>query len=88
MTENGLERIEIKILSESRQVMGIQATIRQDTVYIGGALVEDTFDWFAQDKAGNVWYLGEDVKNYKNGQVTDTAGSWLRSCSNSANCWR
>lgn len=76
MTENGLERIEIKVLLETREVMGIPATIRQDTVYIGGELVEDTFDWFAQDKAGNVWYLGEDVKNYENGQLTDTSGSW------------
>ena len=76
MTENGLEHIEIKVLLETREVMGIQATIRQDTVYIDGALVEDTFDWFAQDKAGNVWYLGEDVKNYENGQLTDTSGSW------------
>ncbi|MEO5886199.1 MAG: hypothetical protein ABIQ77_00920 [Anaerolineales bacterium] len=76
MTENGLEHIEIKVLSETREVMGIQATIRQDTVYIGGELVEDTFDWFAQDKTGNVWYLGEDVSNYENGQLTDKAGSW------------
>ena len=76
MTEGGLERVEIKILPETRQVMGIQATIMQDTVYIDGKVVEDTIDWFAQDKAGNVWYLGEQVDNYENGVVKDHAGSW------------
>ena len=41
-----------------------------------GDLVEDTFDWYAQDKAGNVWYFGEDTKEYKNGRVVSTEGSW------------
>jgi len=76
MTEDGLEDIEIKILSETRQVMGITAIVRQDTVYLDGELIEDTFDWFAQDKDGNVWYLGEDVDNYEDGQLKDHAGSW------------
>lgn len=39
-------------------------------------LVEDTFDWYAQDTAGNIWYLGEDTKEYENGEVKTTAGSW------------
>jgi len=38
--------------------------------------VEDTFDWFAQDKYGIVWYVGESVDNYKNGILTGHAGSW------------
>jgi len=39
-------------------------------------IVEDTHDWYAQDEAGNVWYLGEEVDNYENGQVVDHDGSW------------
>lgn len=39
-------------------------------------LVEDTNDIFAQDAAGNVWYLGESVKNIKNGNVVSSSGSW------------
>ncbi len=76
MTEDGLEYIEIKILSETRQVMGITATVVQDTVYADGELVEHTFGWFAQDKDGNVWFLGEAVDNYEDGQLLDHAGSW------------
>jgi hypothetical protein len=48
----------------------------RDTVSLDGELIEDTFDWFAQDKEGNVWYLGEDTKEYENGEVVSTEGSW------------
>jgi hypothetical protein len=74
--EDGLERIEIEVLSETRQVMGIAATVLHDTVYLDGEMIEDTYDWYAQDKQGNVWYLGEDVSNYEDGELVDKAGSW------------
>ncbi len=61
-TEDGLERIEVEILDETREVMGVTTTIVRDTVYLDGELIEDTFDWYAQDKEGNVWYFGEDSK--------------------------
>lgn len=76
MTEDGLERVEIEILSETHEVMGIQATIMHDVVYLDGELIEETFDWFAQDKDGNVWYLGEDVDNYEDGVLQDHDGAW------------
>lgn len=76
ITEEAIERIEVEVLPESRMVMGIRATVVLDRVYLGGQLVEDTYDRYAQDKDGNVWYLGEEVKNYENGQLRDTAGSW------------
>ena len=56
--------------------MGINATVVRDRAYLDGELIEDTFDWFTQDKEGNVWYLGEDVKNYENGVFKDNGGSW------------
>ena len=48
----------------------------RDTVTERGQVVEDTFDWYAQDARGNVWYLGEDTKEYENGKVVSTKGSW------------
>ena len=39
-------------------------------------MAEDTFDWYAQDVAGNVWYFGEDTAEYAKGQVSSTTGSW------------
>ena len=38
--------------------------------------VEVTEDWYAQDACGNVWYLGEETKEYENGKVVSTKGSW------------
>lgn len=75
-TEDGLERVVVEVLPETRQVMGITATVVRDTVTLDGVVVEDTLDWFAQDEDGNVWYLGEEVGNYENGQLVDRTGSW------------
>jgi len=74
--DGGLERIEIEILNDTRVVNGVTAVVLHDTVYVDNVVVEETFDWFAQDKGGNVWYLGEQVDNYENGVFVDHAGSW------------
>lgn len=76
LEDGSTERIEIEILHETRVVNGVTSTILHDSVFVDGVLVEDTFDWFAQDKDGNVWYLGEDVDNYENSVLVDHAGSW------------
>lgn len=75
-TEDGVERIEVKVLDETHEVMGITCVIVQDTVWLDGEMIEDTFDWFAQDKDGNVWYMGEDTHEYENGVAVNSNGSW------------
>lgn len=75
-TDEGLERVEVTVLDETKVVMGVTVTVVRDTVTLGGVLYEDTFDWFAQDQAGNVWYFGEDVDNYENGVLANHDGSW------------
>ena len=75
-TAEGLERIVVEVLEETRDVAGITARVVRDRVFLEGELIEDTFDWYAQDPAGNVWYLGEDSKEIRNGQVLNMAGSW------------
>jgi hypothetical protein len=72
----GGERIEVEVLAETRVVMGITATVVLDTVTEDGQLIEVTYDWYAQDTAGNVWYLGEESVEYQDGQPFSTAGSW------------
>jgi len=67
---------EVVVTPDRKTVMGISAFVIHDTVAVNGELVEDTYDWFTQDNAGNVWYLGEDSKEYDNGAVVSTAGSW------------
>lgn len=75
-TEDGFEHIEVVVLPETRQVWGVECTVVRDTVTLDGVLVEDTYDWYAQDADGNVWYMGEEVENYEDGELVDTAGSW------------
>ena len=70
------ERIEVVVTPDRRDVMGVSAVVVRDTVTIGDELVEDTFDWYAQDAEGNVWYLGEETAEYEDGEVVSTAGSW------------
>jgi len=70
------ERVEVEVLEERKVVAGISATVVRDRVFVAGELVEDTFDWFAQDRAGTVWYLGESVRDYENGRVVSTEGSF------------
>ena len=71
-----VERDTIEVLSEKREVNGIRATVVRDMVTVGDRLVEDTYDWFAQDEEGNVWYVGEEVDNYAGGVVVNHSGSW------------
>ena len=70
------ERIEVVVTDERKTILGISAVVVRDTVTINGELVEDTFDWFAQDRDGAVWYLGEATEEYENGKVISTAGAW------------
>jgi hypothetical protein len=75
-TEDGLERIEVYVTHETRQILGVDCVVVRDTVWVDGELVEDTFDWYAQDRDGNVWYMGEDSKEFEDGEVVSSAGSW------------
>jgi hypothetical protein len=75
-TSKGVERVEIEITGETKQVMGVTALVVRDREWLDGQLKEDTRDWVAQDKDGNVWYFGEAVDNYKDGKVVNHDGSW------------
>lgn len=68
--------IEVAVTDQDKQVMGIDATVVRETESVDGELVEDTFDWYAQDADGNVWYLGEETREYENGEVVSTEGAW------------
>lgn len=70
------ETITVTVLDETREIDGIEAVVVQDIVEEDGELVEDTFDWYAQDEDGNVWYLGELSRNYEDGELSDIDGSW------------
>jgi hypothetical protein len=74
--ENGrTQRITVTVTHRTRKVAGVRARIVHDVVTQGGKLVEETWDWYAQDRAGNIWYLGEDTTEHQDGETT-REGSW------------
>ena len=64
-------KVVVTATSETKRIAnGVTARVVRDTVTEDGELIEDTFDWYAQDDEGNVWYLGEDTAEFENGQLT------------------
>lgn len=68
--------------SLTKTVLGVRTLVVRDTAYEDGLLVEETIDFFTQDRFGNVWYFGEEVINYRydddgNFLGTDHDGAWL-----------
>ena len=76
-TDEGIERTEVHLTKNTKSIMGVKVAEVRDKVYIDGDLAEDTRDWYAQDKEGNVWYFGESSKDFINGKLVSTSGSWV-----------
>jgi hypothetical protein len=66
----------VKVTHKTKQIMGIKATVVLDQVFSEGKPEEKTFDWYAQDNEGNVWYLGENSCNFEHGRCVRDPGSW------------
>ena len=75
-TDEGPETDEVEVLDETRDVNGVTATVVYDVVYLDGEIIEETWDWYAQDDEGNVWYLGEDTCEFEDGKCVKKAGAW------------
>jgi hypothetical protein len=68
----------VVVTHATRTILGVRATAVRDLLYLSGRLEERTADWYAQDRAGNVWYLGEATAELdKRGRVTSREGSWV-----------
>src|SRR5262245_44693265 len=71
------ERNVVVVTDRTKVILGVTTTVVHDQVFsANGDLAEDTLDWYAQDRFGNVWYFGEDTAEYVNGKVSSTSGSW------------
>lgn len=76
-TDGAKLRVVVRVTDEVKRIAnGIDARVVRDTVTESGVLVEDTWDWYAQDRAGNVWYLGERTREYEDGRLVSTEGSF------------
>ncbi len=75
-TDEGIETTRIVVTRETREILGVTCIVVRDTVRLEGEVTEDTVDWFAQDRHGNVWYFGENTAEYEGGLITSIAGAW------------
>src|SRR5262249_22610558 len=67
---------EMAVTNRVKTVLGVKATVVRDTVSQNGTPIERTDDWYAQDKRGNVWYMGEEAFDRKNGRFVRASDSW------------
>jgi hypothetical protein len=74
--DDGNGRDVVRVTHRTKLIQGVETVVVRDRAFVRGRLVEDTFDWYAQDRRGNVWYFGENTKEYEHGRVVSTAGSW------------
>jgi hypothetical protein len=76
-SEGAVQRVVVTVTSRTKRIAnGVRARVVHDAVTEDGKPVEVTDDWYAQDRCGNVWYLGEATKSYENGRVVSTEGSF------------
>ena len=75
-TESGIEHETITVTNRTKSVLEVTTTVVKDVVRVDGKLAELTFDWYAQDRDGNVWYFGEDTAEYEHGELVSREGSW------------
>jgi hypothetical protein len=68
--------VSVSVTHKTKLIAGIRATVVLDQVFVGGKREERTFDWYAQDKHGTVWYLGENSSDYVKGKWARSDGSW------------
>jgi hypothetical protein len=64
------------VTNQTKQILGITATVVRDVVSEHGSPIERTFDWYAQDAQGNVWYMGEDSFELRHGRFVKASDSW------------
>lgn len=67
---------EVAVTHDTKVILGVTCVVVWDRVWVDDELAEATYDWYAQDTDGNVWYFGEDSKEYQDGVVVSTEGSW------------
>ena len=60
----------------TKTILGIKCAVVRDTVSSRGTPIEHTLDWYAQDKQGNVWYMGEDTREVHHGKFVKADDSW------------
>jgi hypothetical protein len=78
VAENGKtpQTDDMVVTHRTKEILGVKCTVVRDTVSSRGRPIERTFDWYAQDKSVNVWYMGEDTTELHHGKFVKASDSW------------
>jgi hypothetical protein len=64
------------VMHRTKPILSVESIVVRDTVSEHGRAIERTDDWYAQDKQGNVWYMGEDSFELHGGRFVKASDSW------------
>jgi hypothetical protein len=80
--EGGGEVITVTVTDKTKLIAGVTCLVVNDVVEEDGSVIEDTDDWYAQDLDENVWYCGEDARDFElqdgeeEPELVSIEGSW------------
>jgi hypothetical protein len=76
--KHGRDRLVITVLNETKVVDGVETRIVEERETSEGKITEISRNYFAIDKTNNaVYYFGEEVDMYEDGEITGHGGSWV-----------
>ena len=82
LTPDGEAKDVFAVTHDTIVINGVTCVVVHDSVYTDAVLTEDTLDFFAQDRDGNVWYFGENTAEFENGLLATIEGSFLSGVNN------
>src|SRR5262245_25644024 len=82
LTPDQVSKDVFAVTHNTRVINGVTCVEVHDSVFTNEILTEDTLDWFAQDREGNVWYFGENTAELEDGLLATIAGTFMAGVNN------
>jgi hypothetical protein len=70
-------QLRVTVTDATKEVNGVQTVLVLDQDIDAGQVAEASIDYLAQDKFGNIWYLGSYTEIYEGGQFVNAPDAWL-----------
>ncbi len=70
------EHDNVTVTYHTKNILGVNCRVVHDQIKVDNEITEDTYDWYAQDRFGNIWYFGEDTKEFDDDGSVDSSGSF------------
>jgi len=75
--EGGGERLAITVLDETININGVETRVVEEREWRNDEIIEISYNFFAIcEQTGDVFYFGEDVDMFTDGQLSSHSGAW------------